>query len=46
MKYLENQISELLKEIEKLIKNEEYRKIDKKRKELDKLLNEYLKYFK
>ena len=46
MEYLENQISDLLKEIEKLIKNKEYREIDNKRKDLDKLLNEYLKNFK
>ena len=46
MKYLENQISDLLNEIEKLIKNKEYREIDNKRKDLDKLLNEYLKNFK
>ena len=46
MEYLENQISNLLKEIEKLIKNKEYREIDNKRKDLDKLLNEYLKKFK
>ena len=46
MEYLENQISNLLKEIEKLIKNKECREIDNKRKNLDKLLNEYLKNFK
>ncbi len=46
MKYLENQISDLLNEIEKLIKNKEYKKIESKRKDLDKLLNEYLKNFK
>ena len=45
MEYLENQISNLLKEIEKLIRNKEYREIDNKRKDLDKLLNEYLKNF-
>lgn len=46
MEYLENQISDLLKEIEKLIKNKEYKEIESKRKDLDKLLNEYLKNFK
>lgn len=46
MEYLENQISDILKEIEKLIKNKEYKEIESKRKDLDKLLNEYLKKFK
>lgn len=46
MEYLENQISDLLNEIEKLIKNKEYKEIESKRKDLDKLLNEYLKKFK
>ena len=46
MKYLEKQISDLLKEIEKLLENGEYQKIDNKRKELDKLLKEYLENFK
>ena len=46
MEYLENQISDLLNEIEKLIKNKEYKKIESKRKDLDKVLNEYLKNFK
>ncbi len=42
MKYLEKQISDLLKEIEKMLKNGDYQKIDNKRKELDKLLKEYI----
>ena len=46
MKNLENQISELLKEIEIMIKNGEKSNIDVKRKELDLLLQEYLKDFK
>ncbi|GEM_PF-1843123 len=46
MKYLEKQISDLLKEIEKLLENGEYQKIDNKRKELDKLLKEYIENFK
>ncbi len=46
MEYLENQISDILNEIEKLIKNKEYKEIESKRKDLDKLLNEYLKKFK
>lgn len=46
MKYLEKQISDLLKEIEKLLENREYQKIDNKRKELDKLLKEYIENFK
>lgn len=46
MKNLENQISNLLKEIEIMIKNREKSNIDTKRKELDLLLQEYLKDFK
>ena len=46
MKYLEKQISDLLTEIEKLLENGEYQKIDNKRKELDKLLKEYIENFK
>lgn len=46
MKNLENQISNLLKEIEIMIKNNEKSNIDAKRKELDLLLQEYLKDFK
>lgn len=46
MKNLENQISELLKEIEIMIKNGEKSNIDAKRKELDLLLQQYLKNFK
>ena len=46
MKYLEKQIFDLLKEIEKLLENGEYQKIDNKRKELDKLLKEYIENFK
>ena len=46
MKYLEKQISDLLKEIEKLLENGEYQKIDNNRKELDKLLKEYIENFK
>lgn len=46
MKYLEKQISDLLKEIEKMLENGEYQKIDNKRKELDKLLKEYIENFK
>lgn len=46
MKNIENQISKLLKEIEIMIKNNEKSNIDAKRKELDFLLQEYLKDFK
>lgn len=46
MKNLENQISNLLKEIEIMIKNREKSNINAKRKELDLLLQEYLKDFK
>lgn len=46
MKNIENQISKLLKEIEIMIKNGEKSNIDAKRKELDLLLQEYLKDFK
>ena len=46
MKYLEKQISNLLKEIEKMLKNGDYQKIDNKRKELDKLLKEYIENLK
>ena len=46
MKNLENQISNLLKEIEIMIKNGEKNNINAKRKELDLLLQEYLKDFK
>jgi len=46
MKNLENQISNLLKEIEIIIKNREKSNINAKRKELDLLLQEYLKDFK
>ena len=46
MKNLENQISNLLKEIEIIIKNREKSNINAKRKELDLLLQEYLKNFK
>ena len=46
MKNLENQISELLKEIEIMIKNNEKNNIEVKRKELDFLLQKYLKNFK
>lgn len=46
MKYLEKQISDLLKEIEKMLKNGDYQKIDNKRKELDKLLKEYIENLK
>jgi len=46
VKYLEKQISDLLKEIEKLLENGEYQKIDNKRKELDKLLKEYIENLK
>ena len=46
MKNLENQISELLKEIEIMIKNGEKSNIDTKRKELDLFLQESLKGFK
>jgi len=46
MKNLKNQISKLLKEIEIMIKNGEKSNIDAKRKELDLLLQEYLKDFK
>ena len=46
MKYLEKQISDLLKEIEKMLKNGDYQKIDNKRKEIDKLLKEYIENLK
>ena len=46
MKYLEEQISNLLKEIEKMLENGEYKQIDNKRKELDKLLKKYMENFK
>lgn len=46
MKYLEEQISNLLKEIEKMLENGEYKQIDNKRKELDKLLKKYIENFK
>ena len=46
MKYLEEQISNLLKEIEQMLKIGEYQKIDNKREELDKLLKEYTKKLK
>lgn len=46
MKNLENQISNLLKEIEIMIKNGDKNNIKTKRKELDLLLKEYLKDFK
>ncbi len=46
MKYLEKQISDLLKEIEKMLENGEYKQIDNKRKELDKLLKKYIENFK
>ena len=46
MKNLENQISNLLKEIEIMIKNNEKSNIDIKKQELDLLLQEYLKNFK
>ena len=45
MKYLEKQISDLLKEIEKMLENGEYKQIDNKRKELDKLLKKYIENF-
>ena len=46
MKYLEKQISDLLKEINKMLKNKEYEQIENKRKELDELLKEYIKNLK
>ncbi len=46
MKNLENQISNLLKEIEIMIKNDDKNNIETKRKELDLLIKEYLKDFK
>ena len=46
MKYLEKQISNLLKEINKMLKNKEYEQIEDKRKELDELLKEYIKNIK
>ncbi len=46
MKYLEKQISNLLKEINKMLKNKEYEQIENKRKELDELLKEYIKNLK
>ena len=46
MKYLEKQISDLLQDMEKMIKNREKQEIENKRKELDNLLDEYLKNFK
>ena len=46
MKYLKEQISDLLQDMEKMIKNREKQEIENKRKELDNLLDEYLKNFK
>ena len=46
MKNLEKRISNLLNEIEIMIKNGEKSNIDAKRKELDLLLQQYLKDFK
>ena len=46
MKCLKEQISDLLQDIEKMIKNREKQEFENKRKELDNLLNEYLKNFK
>lgn len=46
MKYLEDQISNLLKEIEQMIENGKYQEIDNKRKELDKLLEKYIENLK
>lgn len=46
MKNLEKRISNLLNEIEIMIKNGEKNNINAKRKELDLLLQEYLKDFK
>ncbi len=46
MKNLEKRISNLLNEIEIMIKNGEKNNIDAKRQELDLLLQEYLKDFK
>lgn len=46
MKCLKEKISDLLKDMEKMIKNREKQEFENKRKELDNLLNEYLKNFK
>ena len=46
MKNLEKRISNLLNEIEIMIKNGEKSNIDAKRKDLDLLLQQYLKDFK
>lgn len=47
MKDLNKQISEILKEIEKMINNKNSKsEIEEKRKELDKLLEIYLENFK
>lgn len=46
MKCLKEKISDLLQDMEKMIKNKEKQEFENKRKELDNLLNEYLKNFK
>ncbi len=47
MKELEKEISKNLKELEEMINNKKTKKeIEEKRKELDKLLEKYLKNFK
>lgn len=46
MKCLKEKISDLLKDMDKMIKNREKQEFENKRKELDNLLNEYLKNFK
>ena len=43
MKCLKEKISDLLQDMEKMIKNREKQEFENKRKELDNLLNEYLK---
>lgn len=46
MKELENQIFEVLKEINNMVKNNDTRNMESKMKELNNLLEDYLKNFK
>ena len=46
MKELENQIFEVLKEINNMVKNNDARNMESKMKELNNLLEDYLKNFK
>lgn len=45
MKELENQIFEVLKEINNMVKNNDARNMESKMKELNNLLEDYLKKF-